>query len=60
MLLSIIVTLIIVGVILYLINTYLTIMDAKIKTILNWTVVILTIVWVVKTSGLLAGLNLPF
>lgn len=55
-LLTIIVVLVIVGVILYLINRYIP-MDAKIKTILNWAVVIILIIWLVRASGLLNGVG---
>lgn len=51
--LSIIITLVIVGVILYLINTYVPV-DSKIKTILNWAVVIGTVVWLLRVAGLLS------
>jgi len=49
-LLTIIILLVVVGVVLYLINKYLP-MDAKIKTILNWVVVIILIVFLLKALG---------
>ncbi|GGE05414.1 hypothetical protein GCM10011529_09790 [Polymorphobacter glacialis] len=52
MLLNIIITLIIVGVLLWLINTYLP-MDAKIKSILNIVVVIAVIIYLVRLLGLI-------
>lgn len=55
-LLTIIVVLVIVGVALYLINRFIP-MDAKIKTILNWAIVIIVIIWLVKATGLLSGLS---
>lgn len=51
-LITLIVTLIVVGVILYLINNYLP-MDGKIKSILNIVVVIAVILWLLRTFGLL-------
>lgn len=51
-LLTIIIVLVVVGVVLYLINTYVP-MDSKIKTILNWAVVIILIIWLLKAFGLL-------
>ncbi|GAA0762738.1 hypothetical protein FHS52_003169 [Erythromicrobium ramosum] len=51
-LVSLIITLVVVGVILYLINNYLP-MDGKIKSILNIVVVIAVILWLVRTFGLL-------
>lgn len=55
-LISIIVVLIVVGVILYLVNAYVP-MDSKIKTILNITVVVIVILWLLKVFGLLSGLK---
>ena len=51
-LISLIITLVVVGVILYLINNYLP-MDGKIKSILNVFVVIAVILWLARTFGLL-------
>ena len=54
-LLSIIVVLIVVGVLLCLINTYIP-MDGKIKGILNAVVVIVVVLWLLQAFGLLNGL----
>lgn len=54
--LTILVVIVIVGVILWLINSYIP-MDAKIKTILNVVVVIILIIWLLKIFGLFAGLG---
>jgi hypothetical protein len=51
-LISLIITLIVVGVILYLINNYLP-MDGKIKSILNIVVVIAVILWLLRSFGML-------
>lgn len=51
-LISLIITLIVVGVILYLINNYLP-MDGKIKSILNAVVVIAVILWLLRSFGML-------
>lgn len=48
--------LIVIGVILYLVNRYVP-MDAKIKTILNWTVVIIVILWLLNLFGIFTGFN---
>lgn len=53
---TIIIVLVLVGVGLYLINTYVP-MDNKIKTILNWAVVIGVILWLLKVFHLFDGLN---
>lgn len=55
-LISLVVTLVIVGVALWAINTYIP-MDQKIKTILNVVVVILVVLWLLQAFGLLAGIG---
>jgi hypothetical protein len=55
-LLSLLLTLIIVGVLLWLINTYIP-MDGKIKKILNVVVVILVIVWLLGTFGVFGSMS---
>lgn len=55
-LLSLILTLIVVGVILWLVNVYIP-MDAKIKNILNIVVVIVVILWLLKVFGLLSNID---
>ena len=54
--LSILIVLIVVGVILWLVNTYIP-MDRKIKSILNAVVVIVVIIWLLKAFGLLSSLQ---
>lgn len=51
-LISLIVTLVVVGVLLWLINAYIP-MDGKIKQILNIVVVIVVILWLLSAFGLL-------
>lgn len=51
-LVSLVVTLIVVGVLLWLINTYIP-MDGKIKRILNVVVVICVILWLLSAFGIL-------
>jgi hypothetical protein len=55
-LIGLIVLLVIVGVILWLVNTYIP-MDPKIKTILNVVIVIAIILYLLSAFGLLAGLG---
>ena len=55
-LISLVVVLIAVGVILWLINTYIP-MDAKIKKILNVVVVIVVILWLLQAFGILGNLS---
>lgn len=51
-LINVIIALIIVGVILWLVNTYIP-MDSKIKGILNAVVVIFTVLWLLRAFGVL-------
>jgi len=55
-LVSLIVTLIVVGVLLWLVNSYLP-MDGKIKSILNIVVVIAVVVWLLQSFGVLGSLG---
>ncbi len=55
-LITLIITLVVVGVILWLINNYLP-MDRKIKMILNIVVVIAVILWLLSAFGLIAPLT---
>lgn len=55
-LVNLIVTLIVVGVLLWLVNTYIP-MDRKIKSILNVVVVIAVILWILNATGLIGGLG---
>ena len=55
-LVSLVIVLIVVGVLLWLINTYIP-MDRKIKSILNAVVVIGVILWLLKVFGLLNTIN---
>jgi len=52
-LISVVITLIIVGVLLWLVNTYIP-MDGKIKQILNVVVVICVIVWLLYAFGVIS------
>lgn len=54
-LLSILLVIIIVGVLLWVINTYIP-MDRKIKNILNIVVVVILIIWLLKAFGLFSYL----
>ncbi len=55
-LLTVLLVLIVVGVLLWLVNTYIP-MDSKIKRILNIVVVIAVVIWLLKVSGLLNSLK---
>jgi len=54
--LTILLVLVIVGVILWLVNTYIP-MDSKIKGILNVVVVILVIIWLLQAFGLFSSVK---
>jgi len=55
-LISIVVVLIVVGVLLWLVNTYIP-MDAKIKKILNIVVVIVVVLWLLQAFGVIGSLG---
>lgn len=55
-LVNIVVTLVVVGVLLWLVNTYIP-MDGKIKQILNIVVVIVVVIWLLQAIGLLGSLR---
>jgi hypothetical protein len=54
--LTILLVLVVVGVILWLVNTYIP-MDSKIKSILNVVVVILVIIWLLQAFGLFSSVK---
>lgn len=55
-LVTLVVVLIVVGVLLWLVNTYIP-MDSKIKSILNAVVVIAVVIWLLQAFGVLGSLN---
>lgn len=55
-LLTILVTLIVVGILLYLVNTYIP-MDDKIKKIINIVAIVGVSIWILKVSGILSYLS---
>lgn len=55
-LLTLVLTLIVVGILLWLVNAYIP-MDGKIKTILNVVVVVAVVVWVLQVLGLFSHLG---
>jgi predicted membrane protein len=59
-LLSLVITLIVVGILLWAVNSFIS-MDGKIKQILDAVVVIAVVLWLLKAFGLLGGalLNTP-
>ncbi len=58
-LMGVIVFLVVIGLILWLVNTYIP-MAPPIKTILNVVVVIIVVLWLVSALGVLGPLNTPF
>ncbi|MBC7521410.1 MAG: hypothetical protein H7268_10010 [Sandarakinorhabdus sp.] len=54
---NLLVTLVIVGVLLWLVNSYIP-MDGKIKNILNIVVVIAVVLWLLQSFGVLSGVGL--
>lgn len=55
-LINLIIVLVVIGVILWLVNTYIP-MDGKIKTILNVVVLIVVILWLLSVFGILGSIS---
>lgn len=55
-LMNVLLTLIVVGVLLWLVNTYIP-MDAKIKQILNIVAVVVVVLWLLNVFGLFSNLG---
>lgn len=55
-LISVLIALVVVGVLLWLVNSYIP-MDGKIKKVLNVVVIIAVVLWLLKVFGLLASLG---
>ncbi len=53
---TVLITLVVVGVLLWLVNTYIP-MDGKIKNILNIVVVIVLVLWLLRAFGVLGSLQ---
>jgi hypothetical protein len=53
---SVLISIIIVGVLLWLVNSYIP-MDSKIKNILNGVVVIMLVIWLLRVFGLLGSVH---
>lgn len=56
MLINVVISLIVVGVLLYLVNNFLP-MDGNIKQILNIVIIIAVVLWLLRTFGVLSGLG---
>lgn len=56
-LISLVIVLIVVGVLLWLFNTYLTMIDPNIKKIINAAVIIVVVLWLLSVFGILPDLN---
>ena len=53
---SLVITLMVIGILLWLINTYIP-MDGKIKKILNIVVVVVVVIWLLQVFGILGTLG---
>jgi hypothetical protein len=56
--LSVLLTLVVIGVLLWALNTYVP-MDGKIKTLINIVVVICVVVWLLNVFGVFGAVNVP-
>ena len=59
-LLGVVFVLIVIGVLLWLLNTYGTMVDGKMKSIINVVVVVAVVLWLLQLSGLLGSVDVPF
>ena len=55
-LITLVITLIVVGILLWLVNTYIP-MDAKIKQVLNVVVIIVVVLWLLRAVGILGFID---
>ena len=55
-LIGILLVLVVIGVVLWLVNTYIP-MDGKIKTILNIVVIIVVVIWLLQAFGVLGSIS---
>jgi len=55
-LINLVIVLLVVGILLWLVNTYIP-MDRKIKNILNIVVVIVVVIWLLQVFGILGSMN---
>ncbi len=56
-LITLLVALIVVGILLWAFNTYVTFVDARIKQIVNVIVIVVVILWLLQVFGLFAALG---
>ena len=56
-LLHLVITLIVVGVLLWLFNTYVTMIDAKIKQIINVVVIVAVVIWLLYAFGVMGHMH---
>lgn len=52
MITTVLITLIVIGVLLYLVNTFIP-MDSRIKTLFNIVAIVFVVIWLVKVLGLM-------
>jgi hypothetical protein len=57
-LLTVVFVLVVIGVLLYLVNKYGTMIDPKMKRIINWVVIIAVILWLCNIFGVFGLLHL--
>ena len=55
-LLNVVIILVVIGIGLYLLNKYVP-LDAKVKTILNWVVIIAIVLWLLSLFGIFSGFS---
>jgi hypothetical protein len=58
-LISLVITLAVIGVLLWLFNTYATMVDGKIKQIINAVVIICVVLWLLQVFGVFGLADIP-
>lgn len=59
-LLQVCIILIVIGFLLWLFNAYVTMIDGKVKQIINILVIVAIVVWLLNLSGVLGAVDVPF
>ena len=59
-LLQVVFVLAVIGFLLWLFNAYVTMIDAKVKQIINIVVIVAIVIWLLSLSGILGSVDVPF
>lgn len=59
-LIQVVIILAVLGFLLYLFNAYVTMIDGKVKQIINILVIVAIVFWLLNLSGILGSIDVPF